>query len=231
MLIDVSREPSAVKFEYFSRGQRRKVLTKKKGHMKSILLSIVCALAAPLAFAQVSTTTTEQTTTPPATTTETTTTTYTTGTVATYEPGKTIVVKSDEGPVSFALGTTAHIVNGAGQVVTSALRPGEHVRVYYTGTGNTRVVERVVVEEQPATTTETTTTTYAVGTVTTYEPGKTIVVKSEEGPVSFALGTAAHIVNGAGKVVTSALRPGQHVRVYYTGPVEHRTVERVVVED
>jgi hypothetical protein len=195
--------------------------------MKSILLSIVCALAAPFAFAQVSTTTTEQTTTQPVTTTETTTT-YTTGTVNTYEPGKTIVVKSDEGPVSFALGTAARVVDGAGNVVNVPIRPGERVRVYYSGTGDTRVVERVVVE-QPTTTTET--TAYTGGTVSTYEPGKTIVVKSDEGPVSFALGTAAHIVNGAGKVVSSALRPGQHVRVYYTGPTEHRTVERVVVED
>ncbi len=113
--------------------------------MKSILLSIVCALAAPFAFAQ-TTTTTEQTTTQPTTTTQTTTT-YTAGTVSTYEPGKTIVVKSDEGPVSFALGTAARVVNGAGSVVKTALRPGERVRVYYTGTGNTRVVERVVVEE------------------------------------------------------------------------------------
>ena len=115
--------------------------------MKSILLSIVCALAAPFAFAQTTTTTTEQTTTQPTTTTEQTTTTYTAGTVSTYEPGKTIVVKSDEGPASFALGTAARIVNGAGQVVKAAIRPGERVRVYYTGTGNTRVVERVVVED------------------------------------------------------------------------------------
>ena len=114
--------------------------------MKSILLSIVCALAAPLAFAQVSTTTTEQTTTQPVTTTQTTTT-YTAGTVSTFEPGKTIVVKSEEGPVSFALGTAAHIVNGAGKVVTSALRPGQHVRVYYTGPTEHRMVERVVVED------------------------------------------------------------------------------------
>jgi hypothetical protein len=114
--------------------------------MKSILLSIVCVLATPFAFAQTTTTTTEQTTTQPTTTTETTTT-YTAGTVNTYEPGKTIVVKSDEGPVSFALGTAARVVNGAGKVVSAALRPGERVRVYYTGTGNTRVVERVVVEE------------------------------------------------------------------------------------
>ncbi|PYK66147.1 MAG: hypothetical protein DME50_06470, partial [Verrucomicrobia bacterium] len=70
--------------------------------MKKTIIALVCALVAPWAFAQTSTTTTEQTTTQPATTTETTTT-YTAGTVTTYEPGKTVVVKSDQGPVSFAL--------------------------------------------------------------------------------------------------------------------------------
>jgi len=114
--------------------------------MKSILLSIVCALAAPLAFAQTTTTTTEQTTTQPTTTTETTTT-YTAGTVTTYEPGKTIVVKSEEGPVSFVLGTAARVVNGTGKVVSSALRPGQYVRVYYTGPTEHRTVERVIVED------------------------------------------------------------------------------------
>jgi hypothetical protein len=82
---------------------------------------------------------------------------------------------------------------------------------------------------QPTTTTQTT-TTYAAGTVTTYEPAKTIVVKSDEGPVSFALGTAARIVDGAGKIVTAPLRAGEKVRVYYTGTGDNRTVERVVVE-
>ena len=87
-------------------------------------------------------------------------------------------------------------------------------------------------ETAPGAATETTTTTtYATGTVTTYEPGKTIVVKSPEGPVSFVLGTAANIVDAAGKIVTAPLRAGQDVRVYYSGPVEHRTVERVIVED
>src|SRR2546423_1120316 len=76
-----------------------------------------------------------------------------------------------------------------------------------------------------------TSTTYTGGTVTTYEPGKTVVVKSDQGPVSFALGTAARVVDGAGKVVTAPLRSGQKVRVYYTGPAESRTVERVIVED
>jgi hypothetical protein len=68
--------------------------------------------------------------------------------------------------------------------------------------------------------------------VTTYEPGKTIVVKNEQGPVSFALGTAARIVDGAGKIVTAPLRSGQKVRVYYTGTGQQRVVEHVqVVED
>jgi len=116
--------------------------------MKKSMITLACAMIAPIAFAQTSTTTTEQTTTAaaPATTTETTTT-YSAGTVTTYEPGKTVVVKSDAGPVSFALGTAARIVDGAGKIVTAPLRSGQKVRVYYTGTGEKRVVERVLVED------------------------------------------------------------------------------------
>lgn len=112
------------------------------------MITLACALIAPVAFAQTSTTTTEQTTTAagPVATTETSTT-YSAGTVTTYEPGKTIVVRSSEGPVSFALGTTARVVNGAGKVVTAPIRSGQKVRVYYTGPTEKRVVERVVVED------------------------------------------------------------------------------------
>ena len=116
--------------------------------MKKTIIGLVCALVVPLAFAQTSTTTTEETTTTNKPTTETTTsTTYTAGTVTTYEPGKTVVVKGDEGPVSFALGTAAHIVNTAGKVVTVPLRAGQKVRVYYTGPTEHRTVERVIVED------------------------------------------------------------------------------------
>jgi hypothetical protein len=116
--------------------------------MKKTMLGFACALIAPLAFAQTSTTTTEQTTTTTAPeTTTTTTTTYSAGTVTTYEPGKTIVVKSEQGPISFALGTAARIVDGAGKIVTAPLRGGQKVRVYYTGPEERRVVERVVVED------------------------------------------------------------------------------------
>ena len=117
--------------------------------MKKTIIGLICAVVTPLAFAQTSTTTTEETTTTkPATTTETTSsTTYTAGTVSTYEPGKTVVVRSDQGPVSFALGTAARIVDGAGKVVTAPLRAGQKVRVYYTGPAESRTVERVIVEE------------------------------------------------------------------------------------
>src|SRR3981189_2217466 len=114
--------------------------------MKKSILTMACAMIAPLAFAQTSSTTTEQTTTTnPATTTTETTTTYSAGTVTTFEPGKTIVVKSEQGPVSFVLGTAARIVDGAGRIVTAPLRSGQKVKVYYTGPQ--RVVERVQVEE------------------------------------------------------------------------------------
>jgi len=115
--------------------------------VKKTLIAMTCALIAPLAFAQTSTTTTEQTTTTEPETTTTTTTTYSAGTVTTYAPGKTIVVRSSEGPVSFALGTAARIVDTAGKVVTAPLRAGQKVRVYYTGPTEKRVVEHVVVED------------------------------------------------------------------------------------
>ena len=118
--------------------------------MKRTIIALVCGLVAPFAFAQTSTTTTEETTaTRPSAATQTTTTstTYETGTVSTYEPGKTVVVKGEQGPVSFALGTAARIVDGAGKVVTAPLRAGQKVRVYYTGPTEHRTVERVIVED------------------------------------------------------------------------------------
>ena len=56
------------------------------------------------------------------------------------------MIDSTQGPLSFTLGASARIVNNAGNVVTSELKPGQRVRVYYTGAGEKRMVERVVVE-------------------------------------------------------------------------------------
>jgi hypothetical protein len=117
------------------------------------MLILACA-ASRSAFAQTSTTTTESTTTkqnPVASTTETTTTTTSTdGTVTTFEPGKTIVVRRKEadGPISYALGKTVRFLDRAGaEIKAERIKPGTRVHVYYDGTGETRVVNRVVVDE------------------------------------------------------------------------------------
>ena len=122
--------------------------------MKKSMLILACAAIAPFAFAQTSTTTTEATTTktnPVASTTETTTTTTSTdGTVTTFEPGKTIVVRKVgvTDPISYVLGKTVRYVNKTGaEIQASMIKPGARVHVYYDGTGETRVVNRVVVDE------------------------------------------------------------------------------------
>ena len=69
--------------------------------------------------------------------------------MTTYTPGSTIVVKSESGnPVSYVLGKTVHYVNKAGKTVKHALiKPGAKVQVVYEKSGDTMVVNRVVVEE------------------------------------------------------------------------------------
>jgi hypothetical protein len=99
--------------------------------MRRITVVLVCAMIAPLAFAQTKSTKTEQTTATQPATTETVTT-YTAGVVTKYQPGKTIVVNSNtQGPVSFALGASARIVNTAGNArpVTRSHRRSRRVNV------------------------------------------------------------------------------------------------------
>jgi hypothetical protein len=122
--------------------------------MNKSILTLACAMIAPVAFAQTSTTTVEKTTTATApaaaTTTTETTTTYTDGTVTTYTPGQTIVVRKTgvTDPISYTLGKTVRFVNKAGKEIKEhTIRPGSRVHVYYDGTGSTQVVNRVVVDD------------------------------------------------------------------------------------
>ena len=104
--------------------------------MKKTIMVLACALIAPLAFAQTSTATTE-------------TTKGTHGTVTTYKPGKTIVVRSEreQNPISYVLGKTVHYVNKAGRKIDEHLiRPGTRV-IVYTSRGQMHAAERVVVDE------------------------------------------------------------------------------------
>jgi len=111
--------------------------------VKKTINALACALIAPLAFAQTSTTTTEQrTTTQPTTTSKTASGTVTT----TYEPGKIIVVGSESGQDTFCyvLDKTIRYVNKAGREIDEHLiKPGTRIHIYY----DTRVINRVVVDE------------------------------------------------------------------------------------
>ena len=115
--------------------------------MRRITIAFVCVMIAPLAFAQAKKTKVQQTTATQSAATTETATSNTSGTVRKFEPGKTILIDSTQGPLSFALGANAQIVNNVGNAVTSPLKPGEKIRVYYTGTNQNRMVERVVVED------------------------------------------------------------------------------------
>jgi hypothetical protein len=115
--------------------------------VKKTINALACALIAPLAFAQTSTTTTEQkTSTQPTTPPETASGTITT----TYEPGEIIVVGSETAhdTFSYVLDKTVRYVNKAGKGIDEHLiKPGTRIHVYYDRTGETRVVNRVVVDE------------------------------------------------------------------------------------
>jgi hypothetical protein len=108
--------------------------------MKKMLLSIAVAVVAPFAWGQVSETTT------------TTTTTEGTGTITEYTPGSAIVLRETSGPVSYRFGDTVTYVTRSGKVldadtVKTRVRVGIPVRVHYVGTGDARVVDRVIVDE------------------------------------------------------------------------------------
>jgi len=68
----------------------------------------------------------------------------------TYEPGKIIVVGSESAhdTFSYVLDKTVRYVNKAGREIDEHLiKSGTRIHVYYDGTGENRVVNRVMVDE------------------------------------------------------------------------------------
>jgi len=77
------------------------------------------------------------------------------------------------------------------------------------------------------------TTTSTEGTVSSYEPGKRIVVSSqrEDNPISYVLGKTAHYVDKAGKKIDQHLiRPGSRV-IVYTSRGQMHAAKRVVLDE
>lgn len=115
--------------------------------MKKTIVTLVCLLLAPLAFAQPSSTNKKQTTTEAVTVTgaiikmtaeE--------GAAANYQPVRTLVVREDNSKNTgrYVLNGRGHVLNKAGQIVQTAIKPGARVRVYYANTGDLRTIDHVV---------------------------------------------------------------------------------------
>ena len=86
------------------------------------------------------------------TTTATTTTTEDMGTITQYTPGSAIVLKETSGPVHYRFGKTVTYVSRSGKVldektVKTRIKVGVPVRVHYAGTGENKVVDRVILEQ------------------------------------------------------------------------------------
>src|SRR5216117_674655 len=108
--------------------------------MKKLILSMALAVGAPFAWAQVSQTTT------------TTTTTEGSGTITEFSPGSTIVLKESSGPRHYRFGKTVTYVTRSGKVldedtVRTRIKVGIPVRVHYVGTGDSMMVDRVILDQ------------------------------------------------------------------------------------
>src|SRR4030095_9869697 len=108
--------------------------------MKKVILSMALALAAPLAWAQVSETTT------------TTTTTEGNGTITEFTPGSTIVLKETAGPKHYRFGKKVVYVTRSGKELDEATvrtrgKVGVPVRVQYMGEGDDIMVDPLSLDE------------------------------------------------------------------------------------
>jgi len=107
--------------------------------MKKLVLAFALAIAAPFAWAQVSQTTT-------------TTTTEGSGTITTYTPGDTIILKETTGPRTYRFGKTVTYVTRGGrtldeEAVRTRVKVGIPVHVHYVTEGDNMLVDRVILDE------------------------------------------------------------------------------------
>jgi hypothetical protein len=116
--------------------------------MKKLIVTLVCLLLAPLAFAQPSSTNKKQTNTEGITVTGTIIKmTAEEGAAASYQPLKTLVVREDNSKNAgrYVLNGRGHVLNKTGKAVETAIKPGTRVQIYYANTGELRMIDHVVV--------------------------------------------------------------------------------------
>jgi len=122
--------------------------------VKKVIVALACVLIASLAFAQ---TTTKRTryyrTRTSVTTVEGVTVTAPIiasdgGTVANYQPAGTLVVRTDStNPERFDLPGPGLVYDKFGRPVTTSIKPGTRVRIFYADLGPVRTIDHVIVEE------------------------------------------------------------------------------------
>src|SRR5215470_15300535 len=118
--------------------------------MKKIIVTLGCLLIGLLAFAQPSSTDKKQgatTAEPVEVTGSMIRTIIAEGAAASYQPRKTLVVLEDNAnnPSRYVLNGRGHVVNKAGEIVQTAIKPGTRVHVYYANMGDLRMIDHVVV--------------------------------------------------------------------------------------
>jgi hypothetical protein len=124
--------------------------------MKKMLLTIALATVASFAWGQTIRQPLMKTQDMPQqrqqTTSTTTAATEDTGTITQFTPGSAIVLRETSGPVSYRFGKTVTYATRSGKVldqntVRTRIKVGVPVRVHYAGTGENRVVDRVILEQ------------------------------------------------------------------------------------
>ncbi len=122
--------------------------------MKKMLLTTALAVVASFAWGQTlrQPLMKTQDVPKPQTTTAATTATEDAGTITQYSPGSAIVLKETSGPVHYRFGKTVTYVSRSGKVldektVKTRIKVGVPVRVHYAGTGEHKVVDRVILEQ------------------------------------------------------------------------------------
>jgi hypothetical protein len=117
--------------------------------IKKLTVTIACcALIAPLAFGEGSKQKAKTATEQEITVTGTIITAVEEGSATNYQPAKTLVVREDRSKEAgrYVLNGPGHIVNKKGEMVTSPIKPGTHVRVFFASTNGVRTIDHVVVD-------------------------------------------------------------------------------------
>lgn len=115
--------------------------------MKKVIITLACVLIAPLAFAQTNHKKNGTTTTESITVTGTIIPTPEEGSATAYQPAKTLVLREDSSkhPSRYVLNGPGHVMDKAGRLVQTSIKPGTRVLIYYVNTGDSRMVDHVVV--------------------------------------------------------------------------------------